>query len=75
MYNAFVCTNATDKLYMPLHVSLGPVGSDPTEFSRDPGNQNATREFQLGIPSHLFSTWNVTVGIQRRELGATSMYQ
>lgn len=68
-----VCTNAIDKLYITLPVSFGPVGSDPAEFSRDPGNKCVIREFQLGIPSQILPTWNVAVEIQRRD-SAARMY-
>lgn len=43
IHNECVCGHryyATDKLYIILDVSLGPLGSDPTEFSRDPRNKS-----------------------------------
>lgn len=57
-----VCNNATDKT---LYVILGPLGSDLTEFSRDPWKKNVIREFQLGFPLQFFPTWNLIVQIKQ----------
>lgn len=48
-----------------LYVILGPLGSDLTEFSRDPWKKNVIREFQLGFPLQFFPTWNLIVQIKQ----------
>lgn len=48
-----------------LYVILGPLGSDLTEFSRDPWKKNVIQEFQLGFPLQFFPTWNLIVQIKQ----------
>lgn len=65
-----VHANETDR-HTKVSVRPCPVGSDPSELSRDLGNRSVILEVQLGIALQLFLTWNAAVDMQGRNLVCT----